>query len=73
MGDTDAAKVWLERAQETASRFSFNRFVFAAEEALSANSVHAAPKVSAPAFDIPRDVERIAEELSDLRRLTGVN
>ena len=70
LGDTSAAKVWLERAQETASLHSFNRFVFAAEQALSANTSRRAPNGPAPTLDIPRDVERIAEELSDLRRLT---
>ncbi len=73
LGDTDAAMVWLERAQETAARYSFNRFVFAAEQAMSANSTHFSRTEAASAFDIPRDVERIAEELKDLRRLTGVS
>ena len=58
LGDTDTAKAWLERARETASLHSFNRFVFAAEEALSQNSVPRTTKVPATAFDIPRDVER---------------
>jgi tetratricopeptide (TPR) repeat protein len=73
LGDTQAARVWLERALETASRYSYNAFVFAAEEALRENSAPRAPKVPAPAFDIPRDVERIAAELRDLRKLMGVS
>ena len=73
LGDTDAAKDWLERALETASLHSFNTFVFAAEEALGAISAPRTSKVCAPAFDIPRDVERIATELRNLRRLTGVS
>ncbi|MGZ5140412.1 MAG: hypothetical protein ACXWCX_21665 [Burkholderiales bacterium] len=73
LGDTDAAKAWLERSLETASLHSFNRFVFAAEAALSENSAPRKPKVPTATIDIPRDVERIAAELSDLRRLTGVS
>jgi tetratricopeptide (TPR) repeat protein len=73
LGDTNAAKAWLERALETASLHSFNRFVFAAEEALRASAAPRVPRESAPVFDIPRDVELIAAELRDLRKLTGVN
>jgi tetratricopeptide (TPR) repeat protein len=73
LGDTDAAKSWLERSLETASLHQFNRFVFAAEEALAENATPRAPKEPAPAYDIPRDVELIAAELKDLRKLTGVN
>jgi tetratricopeptide (TPR) repeat protein len=73
LGDTDTAQTWLQRAMDTASLHSFNRFVFAAEEALSQNSVPRERKVAAQTFDIPRDVERIAAELKDLRRMTGVS
>jgi len=73
LGDGEAAKTWLARALETASLHSFNHLVFAAEAALNENSTPRMPKVSGPTFDIPRDVERIVTELSQLRRLTGVS
>ena len=73
LGNTSAAKTWLERAMETASFHGFNRYVFAAEQALAENATPRAPREAAPAFDIPRDVELIAAELRDLRKLTGVS
>ncbi len=72
LGDTSAAKTWLARSMETATLHSFNRFVFAAEKALAENAVPRKPRELAAAFDIPRDVELIAAELSNLRKLTGV-
>ena len=72
LGDNDAARSWFERALETASQHSFNQFVFAAEVAIRESASPRKERTPAPAFDIPRDVERIASELSDLRRLTGV-
>jgi tetratricopeptide (TPR) repeat protein len=72
LGDNEAAKAWLDRALESASLHSFNRFVFAAEQALAENAVPRGPKAAPQAFDIPRDVERIATELQQLRRLAEV-
>ncbi|MDB4914407.1 MAG: hypothetical protein JWM95_2051, partial [Gemmatimonadetes bacterium] len=70
LGYRDAAGLWLERALETASLHSYNRFVFAAEAALADNQVarrHTPTHVHTIPFDIPRDVELIAEELTELR------
>ena len=73
LGNTESACTWLERALATATRHSFNRFVFAAETALSeAPKLRTrAPVESAP--DLPRDIKRIAAELSEMRRLSGVH
>ena len=71
LGHTDAAKSWFERALATASKHSFNQFVFAAEEALLGTLAPRTARFQAPTIDIPRDVERIAAEISELRRLTG--
>ena len=71
LGDTNTAKDWLERALATASKHNFNRFVFAAEQALLSTSASRRARVQAPAIDIPRDVERIAVAISEMRRLTG--
>lgn len=73
LGDTRAAKAWLERSIETASLHGFNRYVFAAEKALSENAAPTTQRKEVAAFDIPRDVELIAAELRDLRKLTGVS
>ena len=73
LGDEESASTWLERALATATRHSLNRFVFAAEAALSDG-----PKVRTVApvestLDLPRDIKRIAAELSQMRRLSGVS
>ena len=72
LGDEESASTWLERALATATRHSFNRFVFAAETALSAKPV---PRTNAPVestLELPRDIQRIATELRELRRLSGI-
>ena len=65
------AKQWLERALGSATLYSFNHLVFAAESALGDNSTLRPMKPSATAFDIPRDVRLIAAELKEMRMLTG--
>jgi tetratricopeptide (TPR) repeat protein len=73
LGDEESASTWLERALATATHHAFNRFVFAAEAALSASP---AVRTNAPvesARDFPRDIQRIATELSEMRRLSGVS
>jgi tetratricopeptide (TPR) repeat protein len=73
LGYQEAAGLWLERALETASLHSFNRFVFAAEAALADNkAVRRNTPTYTPvvAFDIPRDVELIAEKLTAMRLQT---
>lgn len=73
LGDDEAASTWLERALATATRHSFNRFVFAAEEALQTKpTVHPSAPVES-AIDIPRDIQLIAAELSQMRRLSGAS
>lgn len=67
------AREWLERALGRASTHSFNQLIFAVEAALQQNDE--APKqrerTLTTAFDIPRDVRKIAAELKELRKLTG--
>ncbi|MDB4890223.1 MAG: hypothetical protein JWL61_2078 [Gemmatimonadetes bacterium] len=65
------AKVWLERAIGTATKHAFNQLVFAGEKALGENSAPQQKKELTTAFDIPRDVRRIAAELQQIRKLTG--
>lgn len=72
LGDTQAATTWLRRALATATTHAFNRFVFAAEEALGQAAMPRRTRQPAAPVDIPRDVERIAAELGELCRLTGV-
>ncbi len=72
LGDGEAASTWLARAMATATRYSFHRFVFAAEEALNTKPAVASTSPVDAALDISRDVQRIATELSQMRRLTGV-
>lgn len=72
LGNSEAARAWLDRALESASLHSFNRFVFAAEEALVENASQRKPRVESPTVDIPRDVEQIAAELKHLRKLAEV-
>ena len=71
LGEPELAKSWLERAAGSASSHSFNKLVFEAEEALarSARPARAAPAV---AFEVPDDVEEIANEIRELRELAGV-
>ena len=72
LGDEEAASTWLERALATAEQHSFNRFVFAAEEALNTKlPVRTAPPVEST-LELPRDVLQIASELSHMRRLSGI-
>ena len=70
LGDTQSAEVWLRKALGTASTHSFNRFVFAAEKALHENQTVRRERQPAAPLDIPREVEHIAAELQNLRRLT---
>ena len=67
------AREWLERALGTASTHSFNQLVFAIEAALEQNEIAPNQRVRTltTAFDIPRDVRKIASELKELRKLTG--
>jgi tetratricopeptide (TPR) repeat protein len=71
-GDFNAARTWLERAQQTASAHSLNHLVFAAEDALDNNLPLPSTPIPTISFDIPRDVENIAAELKEMRRLAGV-
>jgi hypothetical protein len=72
LGDEESASTWLERALATATKHSFNRFVFAAEAALSASPVVRTNAPGEADLDLPRDIKRIAAELSEMRRLSGV-
>jgi tetratricopeptide (TPR) repeat protein len=69
LGAPHAAKMWLERALESATAHSYNEYVFAAEAALKSITTARPERAAAPTFDIPRDVEMIAAELRELRRL----
>jgi len=71
-GNREAAATWLQRALDTASTHSYNRFVFAAEAALAENLISRPSRVETVAFDIPRDVEHIAAKLHTMRELTQV-
>lgn len=72
LGDDEAATTWLERSLATATQHSFNRFVFAAEEALQAKPATRSGIPAESAIDLPQDVQRIAAELRQMRRLSGV-
>lgn len=72
LGDEEAASLWLERALVTATRHSFNRFVFAAEAALQTRPAIQSNAPVECSVDVPRDVQRIAVELSQMRRLAGI-
>jgi tetratricopeptide (TPR) repeat protein len=69
-GAHQTARMWLERALETASAHSYNEYIFAAEAALESIGRAAPPQTQAPVFDIPRDVEQIAADLRVMRQLT---
>jgi tetratricopeptide (TPR) repeat protein len=71
MGELELAQSWLERAAGTAASHSFNKLVFEAEDGLSRNTrrVERAPAV---AFEVPEDVDQIANEIRALRELAGV-
>jgi lipoprotein NlpI len=72
LGDGNAASAWFELALATATRHSFNHFVFAAEDALQSKP---ALRPSAPVesqLDVPRDVQLIANEINQMRRLAGI-
>ena len=70
-GHFGEAKVWLERALGSATLHSFNHLFFAAEAALEHNEGPRQTTTLTTAFDIPRDVRKIASELNELRKLTG--
>jgi tetratricopeptide (TPR) repeat protein len=70
-GHFSEAKQWFERAIGTATKHSFNQLVFAAETALNTKVEAPQTNTSTTAFDIPRDVRRIAAELQEIRKLTG--
>ena len=68
-GAPHTAKKWLERALESATAYSYNEYVFAAEAALESISTTRPQRTPAPSFDIPRDVELIVAELREMRQL----
>ena len=72
LGDDDAASTWFERALATATRHSFNRFVFAAEEALQSRPALRPGAPVESGVDVPRDVQLIANEINQMRRLAGI-
>jgi len=73
LGDEESASEWLQRAVATATRHSFNRFVFAAEAALNERPAARSSTPVETTLDLPRDIKRIAAELSEMRRLSGVS
>ena len=72
LGDDEAASTWLTRALDTATRHSFNRFVFAAEEAMNANPAVRSTSPVESELALPREVQRIAAEVKQMRRLSGI-
>ncbi|MEP6621308.1 MAG: hypothetical protein ABJE47_18425 [bacterium] len=68
LGDVESASQWLNRALQTATRYSFNQFIFAAESALANNASAQRSGTPFEATDIPRDLELIAEEIKQMRR-----
>jgi tetratricopeptide (TPR) repeat protein len=72
-GDFGTARVWLERALDTAAAHSLNHLVFAVEAALDSNMPLPSAEPTPPfSFDIPRDVEHIAARLKEMRRTAGI-
>lgn len=70
-GHFGEARQWLDRALGSARTHSFNQLVFAAESAMEQNERPRSARVLTTAFDIPRDIRRIATELKELRKTTG--
>ena len=66
-GEYTSARTWLERAARSASAHSLNQFLFEAENALANNEPKAAPQPTATTFEIPDDVNEIAEDLKEMR------
>ena len=66
-GEYSAARTWLERAARSASAHSLNQFLFEAENALANNEPRATPRPIAATFEIPDDVNEIAEDLKEMR------
>lgn len=66
-GEYSAAQTWLERAARSASAHSLNQFLFEAETALANNEPKATPHPTATTFEIPDDVNEIAEDLKEMR------
>jgi hypothetical protein len=66
-GEYTSARTWLERAARSASAHSLNQFLFEAENALANNEPKAAPRPTATTFEIPDDVNEIAEDLKEMR------
>ncbi len=72
-GRFDQAREWLERAQASATRHGFGRLVFAADEALAVSETGSRRVWQEPAaFDIPRDLELIVQDLREMRVLSEV-
>ncbi len=72
-GRGDQARDWLGRAHASATRHAFNHLVFAAEEALAANETAGRRVWQEPAaFDIPRDLKSIIQDLREMRILSAV-
>ena len=71
LGELELAQSWLERAAGTAASHSFNKLVFEAEEALAKNSLPVAGTPAVP-FEVPDDVDEIANEIRELRELAEV-
>ena len=66
-GEYSAARTWLERAARSAAAHSLNQFLFEAESALANNEPKATPRPIATTFEIPDDVNEIAEDLREMR------
>lgn len=71
LDDRENARVWLNRALETASSHRFNQLVFAIESELK-NLKQPISRPTPVTNDIPRELEMIAADLKERRRLAAV-